>query len=544
MSASREKKQRQNEGLTEKQRKEQKEAQKNKVRNIIYIVMGAIVLVLIAALLIWHSGIIQRSTTAATVDDEKFNAGEVSYYYYSVKNQTVNMAKQYAQYGMSYGYDTTLEPSEQIYNQDTGETYEEYFKQTALDNLRWVVLMDGEAKKAGYTLSDDGKAQIQSAKDSIAKYSTQSGYTKAAYLKLLYGTYMTETIFNQQIEMNVLAQEYSTYYKAQFTYTDAELEDYYKENSATLDTYDFRYCFIPSNVETTKDASGNEQAATDEQKAAAQKVAVADAEKMIARVKAGEAFNTVAADYVSSDTAASFADAEYNHVTDKLGSDISSTAYGSWVTDASRVKGDCGYVESGTSGCYVILFNSRVRSEDIYQTVDVRHILIKAETTAAASDASASPSPSDSTDTTTALPTAEQLAAAKAKAEELLAQWKAGDATSESFATLANENSDDTGSNTNGGLYEGVTRGQMITSFNDWCFAAGRKVGDTGIVENTDSSGNVLGYHVMYMEKLGEIRWKYQANSDLASADYNTWYNGLEFSYVVKAVDKGMALVG
>ncbi len=543
MSASREKKQRQNEGLTEKQRKEQKEERKNKARDIFYVVIGAIVVVLIAALLFWHSGILQRSTAAATVDDEKYNVGDVSYYYYSVKNQTVKMANQYAQYGMNYGYDTTLEPSEQIYNKNTGETYEAYFKETALDNLRWVILMNGEAKKAGYTLSDDGKAEIQSAKDSISKYSTQSGYTKSAYLKLLYGTYMTESIFNKQLEMNVLAQEYATYYKNQFTYTDAELEDYYKENSTKLDTYDFRYCFIASNVETTKDSEGNEQTATDEQKAAAQKAAVADAEKMVARVKAGEAFNTVAADCVSSDTKASYADAEYNHVTDKLGSDVSSTAYGTWVTDASRTKGDCGYVESGTSGCYVILFNSRTRSENTYQTVDVRHILIKAETTSASPSPSADPSASPST-ATTALPTAEQLAAAKAKAEDLLAQWKAGDATSDSFAALANANSEDPGSNTKGGLYEGVTRGQMIASFSDWCFADGRKAGDTGIVENTDSSGNVVGYHVMYLEKLGEVRWKYQANSDLATADYNTWYNGLEFSYVVKPVDKGMAMIG
>ena len=47
--------------------------------------------------------------------------------------------------------------------------------------------------------------------------------------------------------------------------------------------------------------------------------------------------------------------------------------------------------------------------------------------------------------------------AAKQKAEDLLAQWKAGDATEDSFAELANENSADSGSNTNGGLYSQST---------------------------------------------------------------------------------------
>ena len=47
-------------------------------------------------------------------------------------------------------------------------------------------------------------------------------------------------------------------------------------------------------------------------------------------------------------------------------------------------------------------------------------------------------------------------AAAKIKAEQILDDWKNGDATEDSFAELAKTYSDDTGSNTNGGLYEAV----------------------------------------------------------------------------------------
>ena len=54
-----------------------------------------------------------------------------------------------------------------------------------------------------------------------------------------------------------------------------------------------------------------------------------------------------------------------------------------------------------------------------------------------------------------------------------------GDATEDSFAALANEKSDD-GNGTTGGLYENVYPGQMVSSFNDWCFDESRQTGNTG----------------------------------------------------------------
>ena len=88
----------------------------------------------------------------------------------------------------------------------------------------------------------------------------------------------------------------------------------------------------------------------------------------------------------------------------------------------------------------------------------------------------------------------------------------AGDATEESFANMANENSSDPGSNTTGGLYENVYPGQMVETFNDWCFADGRQPGDYGIVK-TD-----YGYHIMFFVGAGdEIYWFQTAKEDYLS---------------------------
>lgn len=85
-----------------------------------------------------------------------------------------------------------------------------------------------------------------------------------------------------------------------------------------------------------------------------------------------------------------------------------------------------------------------------------------------------------------------EMAACHQKAQALLDQWKAGEATEDSFAKLANEHSTDPGSNTAGGLYEFVYQGDMVETFDAWCFDESRKPGDTGVVDTP------YGCHIMY----------------------------------------------
>ena len=138
-------------------------------------------------------------------------------------------------------------------------------------------------------------------------------------------------------------------------------------------------------------------------------------------------------------------------------------------------------------------------------SVDVRHILILPE--GATIETVTTEEFSD-----------EAWAAGEQKAQDILDQWLSGDKTEDSFATLANENSADTGSNTNGGLYSGVTEGQMVEAFNDWCFDSSRQVGDYGIVKTQ------YGYHIMYFCG-SQLLWESQAESDLLAQMSNDFIN-------------------
>lgn len=146
--------------------------------------------------------------------------------------------------------------------------------------------------------------------------------------------------------------------------------------------------------------------------------------------------------------------------------------------------------------------------------VNVRHILIEPE---ADEDGNISD---------------EAWAAALATAEDLLAQWKSGDATEESFGQLAEEHSTDSGSSSNGGLYEDVYPGQMVTAFNDWCFDSARQVGDTDIVQ-TD-----FGYHIMYfVSQTDSYYYRTVAESEMRYYDGNALLEEMVDSCTVTYTD-------
>ncbi len=102
----------------------------------------------------------------------------------------------------------------------------------------------------------------------------------------------------------------------------------------------------------------------------------------------------------------------------------------------------------------------------------------------------------------------DEWAACLAEAEEILKQWKDGEATEDSFAALATEKTEDPGSQGTGGLYTYVYEGQMVPAFNDWCFDESRQYGDTDIVKTN------YGYHIMYFV-YSEEGWSRRAKEAL-----------------------------
>ena len=156
-------------------------------------------------------------------------------------------------------------------------------------------------------------------------------------------------------------------------------------------------------------------------------------------------------------------------------------------------------------------------------TVDVRHILVY-------------PEGADSSTIRTETFPEEAWAVAEQKAQEILDTYLAGDMTEESFAALANEHSEDGGSNTNGGLYTEVEQGRMVANFDAWCFDAARQAGDVEIVKTE------YGYHVMYFVHR-EVLWPMYVREDMITERQTNLVNEAVAKYPVQ-IDYSAIVLG
>lgn len=498
MSASREKKKRQEflaSGAVDPRAAraaEQRAAERKS--NILYSVVAGIFVVVAVALVVYNSGIIQRNQTAVTIDGEKYNVAETGYYYSQVYQ---NYASFYSQLGM--------DPSglkSQPYGDD-GTTYDDFFKQSAVDNMKYIHAAVKAAGEAGVTLDSDDEAVVKQNVDSVKSAAAAAGYGYSAYLKALYGATMTSGVFESCLKDQVLADKYaSKYSEDNFVYTDDEIQAYYEENKNTYDVIDAAYVTVSGTPEAKTDDEGNTIEATDEEKTAAMEAAKTAADEILAAYKAGGDLEKLAEDH----------DATYSDTTPSA-----SSVCGEWLFDEARKSGDADVIEDESgSRYYVAVFNSRERNEALDYTV--RHILVTGDNL-------------DLPEGETA--TEEQIAA---KAQEILDSW---DGTEDGFAKLAEDYSQDGGSNTNGGLYENVPQGQMVAAFEDWCYEDGRQSGQTGIVQTT------YGYHIMYFVGYGDTQyWHYGCENALRSADQSEWRTQLTNSVTAETNDGGMKLVG
>lgn len=515
MSASSKKKLRkaqEAEKMTEKQLTEQKEAKKLKLYSTIFVVV--LVLMIVAAL--WagigsrleYTGVKERNTVALTVGEHEISNAELNYFFIDSVN---NFNNQYGEYAAVFGLDVTTPLSEQIIDEETGLTWADDFLVSAKENVRSAYALADAAKAAGYTLSEAEQAEIDSQIDMMSFYSSYYGYSSFNdYLKAYYGYGANEESFRDYAELTTLASSYQAHYAESLTYTDADLRAAEAENYNAYSSYSYNSYYMGIS-KFGDDAAAAEEAA--KALAEGEYASVADFDAAIAALE------------INADTtAASTVCEDYSYAS--INSSIQE-----WVTDPSRQAGDIACIPSVThthaegethsddedasehetiNGYYVVYFNES--SDNTFALANVRHILVAFEH---------DHNESEEHDHSEASYTDEEIAAAKAEAEEILAQWRSGEATEDSFAALANEKSDD-GDGTTGGLYEDIYPGQMVANFEDWCFDEARAVGDTGIVETE------YGFHVMYYAGDSDMNYRdFQITNDLRTADAEEWFNAL-----------------
>lgn len=502
MSASQDKKKRVEErglGTERRMLAAEKEAAKRKKSKIKWTIGTIVIVLLIAFIIVGNSNLFYTQQTAAKVGDVRYSVADVNYYY-------MNMRNQYASYGM-IDNQTPLDEQECTISSEF-DTWDAYLRDAAMQSLVQITALSQAAEQAGMSLTDEDLASIDAEMAEVETTAAQYGYHSLnKYFTALYGHGVTEKVVRRLTEQSMLAGKFADAQRDSYTYTDDQIAATYAEHANEYDTFDYLYYLVSAERVESTDAEGQTSSApTDETMAAAK----ATADRIGAAVHDAASFRDAVAEYGAGVAAKDDDGNETDEITPAeptaaegtAGQNISSMPFAEWIYSADRAANDVTVVEAENSGYYVVLFQNRGTND--YNTVSARHILVRAV------DADEDEVYSDA-----------EKAEAKERIDAIYDEWKQGDMTEDSFAQLANEKSEDTGSNTNGGLYENIYQGQMVAEFNDFCFDPSRKPGDVDIVYGESSSYS--GYHLVYFVGEGGLYRDYIADNLLRSEDYHTW---------------------
>lgn len=430
------------------------------------------------------------ASVVATVDGQKISIGMYDYYYASI----VSYYEQYASYGY-YSLDTTKDYSKQYTTDDDGNkvSWQKFFETEALKEVEQITTYYSKALEEGVTLTSAQKKTIEKQISTLKDSASQNDVSLDQYIKANFGTYCSEDTIRIMLEQYYLSANYKGKFKSETKVTDNDVDKYYNDHKNDYKKIEFYY--IASPYDATDDNSKNESIKTAEKIMAKMK----DKKSVIAlvpevyssyidsQVKSSmEQDSTLTEKKAREEAVKSY---ESNVVTTVSGSDSPfDDKMNTWLfSDDTKVGSKKYYIDENAKYIYIVLKTSKASVEED-ETYTVRHILVAPE-----SGSNSSSSTSEKTEYTD-----EQWAAAKKKADSILAKFNKTDKSEYEFAKLAEQYSTDSASTSSGsndsfgGLYESVTLGQMVPDFEKWSIDDSRKYGDTGIVKSD------YGYHIMF----------------------------------------------
>ena len=304
-------------------------------------------------------------TVIATVGDmELTNSGLHLYFWQSANDFYSN----YGYYLDASVLDFNKPLNEQIYDEETGATWEQYFVDAALSSWSRYAALCMKAQEDGFVLTEEMQASLDSIPEQLESMAQSNGYATAAeMLAEDMGAGCELDGYMEYVRTNMIASQYLDQQYDSVTPTMEEIEAYYKENEAALNeqgivndgsvTVDARHILICPEGGTT-DENG-QTTYSDEEWEACRKEAQALLDQWKAEGATEELFAQYATEYTEDPGSMS---------TGGLYSDIYEgqmvEPFEAWCFDASRQYGDSGLVQT-TYGYHIMYF---VASREVWIT--------------------------------------------------------------------------------------------------------------------------------------------------------------------------------
>ena len=464
-------------------RKQQKakEEREKKIARITGIVLAVVLVCFVASFPI--RTLMTVNGTYITVDGEKVTKVEFDYYYNIAMSNYLNGQGAWLYYA---GIDLSGDLSKQMYSEDM--SFKDFFDEMAVELISQNKALEREGRAAGFVY--DTAEKYQDYMESLKENAKQEGVTAKAYIQGSYGPYATESRVKPFVEEMMYANAYYESVVKAMDISQDEIQQYYDENKNNYDLIDFRLASVSAELpkepteladpvesaapadgtETGTEGSQGEYEPSEAEIAAAMEKAKAEADSLEKTIKT-EGEQTVGA--------------FYSDVTYLLRD---------WLFSEDRKPGDTTVIEDSTAHRYYVLgFEKRYRNESL--SADARVIMTNG-----------------------------------GNGQEILDEWKSGEATEASFAELSDKYNDPAITSVEGGLYEGMLVSSLIDELKAWFSDSSRAKGDTAVIS---PEGDSYSYVVYYVAPNRE-EWILSIENTLRSSRATEYIDGLVDSVAVE----------
>ena len=379
----------------------------------------------------------EKNTVVATMGEYELTNAQLQVYYWM---SIVDFMNEWGNYVSYLGLDIKKPLDQQLYDKETGQSWQQFFLQGALDNWHHDHAMFLEAEKAGYVMDKQYQDYLDGQYEELMESATKEGLnTVDAMLQLDMGP---------AVDYQGFMYYMNRYYKGNLYYNDnysmvsvtmQEIEEYFEKNKESIESAH------KVNKESGKLTDG----------------------QYLMFFPEGATADTIAKD--------KFDEAAWEAARVKA-----QAALDKWISEGATAEGFAAlvaeYSKDTNKGGTAADFKSLPKFN--MAEVDVRHILLVPENGYKDENNNTVYSEAD-------------WEACRVKAQALLDQWVASGATEVDFINLAKDNSAD-GNAKDGGLYVNVTKDYMVEEFDAWIFDPSREYGDYGLVKTQ------FGYHLMF----------------------------------------------
>lgn len=538
----------------------QKYVKKKQVPAFVGPLLVALIALLLVVVLVGNTligaGVFMRARTAAESDDFKVDGAMMSYYvhssytsyvnyYYEMYTSMLSSSSSSIDVYSLMGIDPNISLKKQIRDEESGETWYDYFAELAVSQIEEQLVYAQAAKQAGVSLDDEDYAAIDESIETVRSYADTYGTSLNNYLALNYGKGVREKDVRRVMELLQLSSKYAQMVNDDLlaASTDDKVNAFYEENKNDYHTADYlSYKLTAVKDETLGAEEADAQYASDKQKigeAADKLVAMTSEQEFKDYIKsyfATGALDAYMAEHyekylaeAEGETDEEKAAAAEQKVKDKVAEDAEAevedlltekfaytvdTDLGAWIfgkDDAPAAKANTGFKvvddAKDAEGTYTInvYFLTREASRNEATTRSFTYLLLE-NTEYTAEDA-----------------------------QEALTKFESGEKTSEALIALG-ESYEDKATCTS---MEEIALGETgVDELDAWMYTEDRKAGDYTLLTYTYEDAT---FHILVLvDEIGPAEWYVDCRDAQVAEEMADWFEEATKTYVVTVNEKAV----